>query len=381
MFRFADRAFTVPDILIPIILIIIVIIGRFNKKRLFISAGLIFGIPLLSMIISVSLAESMNSFLPVLLYGTFFSLYFSATNIDTKALVKGFLTAMVLAVIFGLLQYVLINMKIATDRWVVYPFGERTAFGFGLFRGVKSGSWRANSIFWEPSMLGLFSAAAFILDYHINRKEKIRKIIYLVGVILSYSTTAYIVIAVCVIYILIPKTKSKLLKAYVFLIILLPVFLLLLSLSPRVINAFGRVSELSNQHSSGYARISAPLELTRHVLATKPLGLGLGAADHYLRFLAPPDLSRQFAGDRAVHNSFFLLIIWFGFGSVFYFIFYLRLFLSTGITHSVYLFLLVLFFLLGTGAITMFVSWLLLALALPLAFQYTDEVHENTLDN
>jgi hypothetical protein len=369
VFRYADRAFTIPDILIPALIVVIVIIGSFNIKRLLLSTGLIFGLPLLSLIVTVSIPETLKSFLPVLLYGTLFILYFSSTNIDKKALVSGFLSAMALIVIFGIFQYVLIKTKMVTERWIVYPFGERTAFGFGLFQGLSSGRWRVNSLFWEPSMLGLFSVTAFLLDYHINRKGKLKKLFYLVGVVLSFSTTAYIVLAACLVYILIPRTKEKLLRTYVLLVILLPFAVLIVDSTPRLVNAFSRVSELSRPKSSGYARISAPLNLSLHVLKDRPLGLGLGAGDHYLRYLAPPDLSHQFAGDKGVHNSFFLLIVWFGYGSLFYFLFYLKLYLSTRKEHSVYLFIMVLFFFLGTGALTMFVNWLFLSLILPLAFE------------
>lgn len=206
-------------------------------------------------------------------------------------------------VLYGVLQFMLKNI-FGSDLlynnlgvFQYHPHYENELFGLS----------RATSIFYEPSVFGwvtnliICALVVFRDKIGIERKTFLNSLfIYLIGLLVSLSSSAFASFFLLVVVYFIIKNRSK----GIYILLFLPIFILGLGL----LAPYLRLSEIGTENTSGYARVIWPFLNLIEVFELYPvLGRGLGqfgVEDNSLLY------------DGVIHNSIYGFLISFGLSSV-----------------------------------------------------------------
>lgn len=217
----------------------------------------------------------------------------------------------VYVVIYGLLQFITKNF-FGLD----FLYNNLGAFQFHPhFENELFGLTRATSFFYEPSVFGwvtnLIISLLLVFKDRVGIANNIfykYVIIYLIGLMVSLSSSAFSsLILILIIYFFIKSNR----KAYFFLFSLPIIITIVWFIMPYL-----RITEIETENTSGYARLIFPFLNLEEVIKVYPyFGRGLGQ-------FGVDDLSLVFDG--IIHNSIFGFFISFGLSGLIIFIMALR---------------------------------------------------------
>lgn len=341
VFTIFGKAFTFSEMMIILSEFFFIVLLSFRKTRLKMKSILLFivsiiTIPLFSCYISCDLAEGIKSYILLLLSSSYaFILYLYIKNTPSESVkytyIDTFIFACVVLSLFGIFQSLYFRVLGYSNSSVVYPFSDYTAQFQSLYNTITRESWRSNSLYYEPSLFGLYTLYAYLLTQHsIKMNKTLFKIVLVLGLITSFSTIAYLSFLVCFIV----RYRHKFFKImtkpiYLFTMLLLIIVVLLtitgIENSNYIFNnifnsitiAFLRTSELGVSGTSGYYRIIAPYQLAKYILANEYLGTGIGSAEVFIQKKAPKGISNYFQkGDSigtSIDNTVMVIIIQYGY--------------------------------------------------------------------
>jgi hypothetical protein len=216
-------------------------------------------------------------------------------------------------VLYGFIQFISKNF-LGVDflynnlgQFQYHPHYDNDLFGFT----------RATSVFYEPSVFGWVSN--LIITILLVFRERIGMpnriffkflVIFLIGLLVSLSSSAFV--SFIVIYIIFLAIKYKRKKIYIFLFLPL-IFLIIWLVLPYL-----RIEEFNDENTSGYSRVIFPFLNLLDVLKTYPyFGRGLGQ-------IGVNDMKLFYDG--VIHNSIYGFFITFGFSGLILFMIVLRKF-------------------------------------------------------
>lgn len=247
-----------------------------------------------------------------------FRLYDQAFQKGRPFFIRLFVYTVLVVQLLGIVQFVLMNF--ANVMFLADAFGN---FQFSSsFVSMKSGFYRAFSVFHEPSVLGWVNSTQFAVLLYTQREGLFPKgriaVLYALCVataFISVSATAIImIIAVYLSYVLIRFWSNALVllgvAAGVFAFVLLWNFTDLLAPLARISAEYGVVG------TSGYERMNAPAQYALRTLQYYPfLGRGIGVSGNVDAVGVIGDSLYETA-----NNSFFEVVMNFGLSSVFLFV-------------------------------------------------------------
>lgn len=281
--------------------------------------------------------------LGILVTGLAYYLLVKVNDYEVEKLFKIYLQIAILVAGMGIFQEVSFLMG--------FENGYDYSWLVNRWKYVRAGSGmlRVNSICLEPSYFAmtmipaLFVSIVTILkrgSFYIN---KVKSLIIIVSVILSFSSIAYIAILICLLLIFkdIKKSKFLILIAVIIPILAYSVYRYLPEVRERASNTIGVITgsrKISDSHLSVYALASNAYAAGRSFLSSPVFGRGLGSHPlSYDEFIKPGDPStiwykdypRYPAVNREDAGSLFLRLLsetgLFGLGLVLYFLFRFRL--------------------------------------------------------
>jgi hypothetical protein len=274
-------------------------------------------VPLFGVINASDIAQFLVSYLVYLILIVFYfygSVIINRINIHVidKSL-KLFWFFLFLSSVFSIFQFILANYY---DPQIAYNFFGSFQFHPHLDNQIF-GIYRATSVFYEPSFLGIMAYVGITTIILLKDKIKINLFYFnlylfsfLTSLFLSFSTTAYISLFIFL-FILI-FYKSKTLTFFILIILISSIFIF-----QDIIN-ISRIDSIFIENTSGYARVTYPLLMTIEILEKLPLfGRGLGQIGIY-------DETLTFNG--YIFNAWLGIVYTFGFSSLFFLIPFFRSF-------------------------------------------------------
>lgn len=329
VFKIRTRNITLTEIIILIFILIfiyriIMIKEKLNSKFLFIFVFFTL-INTIGFFNSVDLGNFFESYLQLEFYFVFLLLFINYYFYNKKSipnLFKSYIIAMVILSIYAIIQTIFIRFLNMDLLFLKYPFDNFTFTAHESIKYIYKGIiWRSNSLYYEPSIFALFNVIAyFLIDLVQIRKEKMIKLILIIGLVSSLSVSGIL----CFMIGIFTKFFEK--KNIYFLIL---IFILII-LSPVIIQnedfyLTKRMLEIGDQGSSGFYRIITPLYLIQFVFEDNFIGIGLGNIDEFIKNHLPAEVRNFFYKGNylgtTIDNLFYAWIILYGFLSIFYFIF------------------------------------------------------------
>jgi len=366
IFVFFGKNVTLSEILIVLSVLYLIVLSVYNKYEMKFSIVVAFFLfilitPLISAYFSSDLLEGLKSFSQSLLSSSFVVLAYVFKKYHKRPVfITAFIYANVFLASYGILQFLCIRVFGLMDQFIVYPFMDYTAQVQSLFCTIGPLTWRSNSLYYEPSIFGIFCTYAFLLVVYTDIKNRllIKSLLFL-GVISSLSTAALLIFVICAGFQQLSKTSNpisprrSLLRFFLFAITFAIILLLISSFVPTLLNTFSRLNELSAVGSSGFYRIIAPYQFAIYVFSNYIFGLGIGNIESFIESQMPENLSYYFQKGSgvgtSVDNTAMLLFITFGYlGFLYIFLIILFLILAKRkVGFSIILFLILFHFVSG----------------------------------
>ena len=244
----------------------------------------------LNILTADSKTEALIATVSLMFYSTF-TLFFVTYIIHEdyyNEIISSFLLACYALAIYGITQFIVIRVVGFYSKYIVYPFGSATVqIQPGLTSPLAARLWRSNSLYYEPSIYGMTLVLGLSINEVAKMGRKLFKGITILGIIVSFSTTAYIMLVT--VYLLTKIFGNSLaltLKNVIIIIMIITIILLVIpyaiDLSELLPYPFNRITEVFYRGTSGYYRLVTPVYVTGYVLANEPLGIGVGNIDSYL---------------------------------------------------------------------------------------------------
>jgi hypothetical protein len=339
-------------------LILILFFNKYNFKPNIIVAYyfLILVIPVFSALLSTDISEGVKSCIQLFVSSLFvFLIYTCARYKYRTTYITAFISANLILASVGIFQFIFISYFGFTNRLLVYPFLDQTVKVQTLLYNYGPSSWRSPSLYFEPSIFGLYGTYAFLLvEYSNFRQRRLIKGILFFGIISSLSTSAFFILTICTVLQYL-KTISRRFFQIKRILLLLVWFLIIIFLihpfspiSARVIRTFNKFDQLSAIGTSGYFRIIAPFQLAKYVATNYFFGIGIGNTDKFIEQHIDSDIAYFFQKTSgtvgtSIDNTAMLLFISFGYLSFVYLItlaiFFKRVMLKMDVSIVIYLIL------------------------------------------
>ncbi len=323
----------------------------------------------------IQFAQSYLLFIVYVLYFFLIYSYLKNNNKIAQAYINNFVKATFILALYGLFQLFIRKITGITFPKVVYPFGDFTFQRQPLYFAVEK--LRSNSFFYEPNIFGMISIIGFLINHYYAKKIKgIYKMLFLLGILTTQSTTTYLMLLISFSLDLVCnhiknifknnfKINKKLIYGFISLMLILTIFV---SFNPfNITNVLGRLKEINIKGSSGYYRVVTPFIAAKFIVNRHPFGIGLGNIDYYLE--NPPknlkrDMSLGGSSGQTIDNIFFGIIISFGvFGFIiisFLILIFYHIYLNLGLgMMTAYV-----FYYLGTGSFMYIEFWVILLIML-----------------
>lgn len=338
----------------------------FNRRQLFIYLLFNF-LNIINLLFAVNMGEALIAVASLYFYTTFiltFMAYVSHTH-NYKDMLYSFLLGCYVLAIYGILQFILIQILGLKSRYIVYPFGDLTV----QKQPLSLLYWRSNSLFYEPSIYGLTLVFGFAINETVKLWKVFFKGIVILGILVSLSLSTYL--AFLTVYIfskLYNKSFTLSLKnlSVTIIIIFIVVFFVpfLFDISDSLPYPLNRIEEIFNPGTSGYYRIVTPIYVTNYVLANELFGVGLGNIDFYLS--SPPPSIVEYLRNGAAYGKTidsvpFVILINYGYLGVFILIFLLYT-ISKSMRNWLPFSIAFVFYLFSTGSFTNANFWIMLSL-------------------
>lgn len=350
------------------IFILYVLLKRVPFNRTQLSVYLLFNfLNIVNLLFAVNRKEALIAVLSLFFYSTF-TLTFMAYvnhNHNYKDMLYSFLLGCYVLAIYGILQFILIQILGLKSQYIVYPFGDLTV----QKQALSLLYWRSNSLFYEPSIYGLTLVFGFAINETVKLWKVFFKGIVILGILVSLSLSTYLAFLTVYIFSKLYNNSFTLsLKnlSVTIIIIFIVVFFVpfLFDISDSLPYPLNRIEEIFNPGTSGYYRIVTPIYVTNYVLANELFGVGLGNIDFYLSS-PPPSIAEYLrkgaAYGKTIDSVPFVILINYGYLGVFILIFLLytisksmRSWLPFSIAFVYYLF--------STGNFTNANFWIMLSL-------------------
>ena len=249
----------------------------------------------------------------VFISSLFKSLY--SDNFDLKKIISNIGVFIVLFEIIQIFEFLILG---TSSTWFIFDLiSISTATDVGRFQAVNFLSFmRPISFYHEPSYLGIVLLVLLICGNEL-KVNKIYIMIYYLGIILSFSTTALVFLCL---YIIINNFKS--IKNILFLLVVM-ILLFIYFLDAETLDNIFRFSEILNSGTSGNERLIGPFEYLIDQIINKHFYFGIPLGQSELVF----------------NNSFYLLFLYFGFLTfpllIIFFIFIIHKFKSNSFKYII----------------------------------------------
>lgn len=343
----------------------------FNRTQL--SVYLLFNfLNIVNLLFAVNRKEALIAVLSLFFYSTF-TLTFMAYvnhNHNYKDMLYAFLLVCYVLAIYGILQFILIQILGLKSEYIVYPFGDFTVQRQSL-ASLLAPPWRSNSLFYEPSIYGLTLVSGFAINETVKLWKVFFKGIVILGILVSLSLSTYLAFLTVYIFSKLYNKSFTLTLKYInltIIIIFIAIFFVpfLLYISDSLPYPLNRIEEIFIPGTSGYYRLVTPIYVTNYVLANELFGVGLGNIDFYLSS-PPPSITEylrkgaSYSYGKTIDSVPFVILINYG-----YLGFLILIFLLYAITKSMRNWfpfsLAFIFYLLLTGHFSSAYFWIMLSL-------------------
>lgn len=279
-------------IILADLIFIIKLVKPKNNKRNYISLIFIFYI-MFNFLINYKYSELSSLILSIFFIGSIIFTYRSIDEETFNEYIKIYIGIVTVLSIYGIYQFIgRINGWFFSD---LYMEGHMIQ-GFNWTNLIwLNGNvfYRVNSIYREPSFYSQFTALGIIFilgkiknESKIKFKDILFIIINLVGMILSFSGTGFLILIPFIIYYFFIEdfNFTKIIKNLILLIFSLIIVLIILhifKLDNTIIKYFfSRIGEVTNNTGSGGIRFASAFENMKTVLESNPLlGYGIGSRD------------------------------------------------------------------------------------------------------
>lgn len=354
-----------------LIFILYVLLKRVPFNRTQLSVYLLFNfLNIVNLLFAVNRKEALIAVLSLFFYSTF-TLTFMAYvnhNHNYKDMLYAFLLVCYVLAIYGILQFILIQILGFKFEHIVYPFGALTVQKQPL-TSLFFPPWRSNSLFYEPSIYGLTLVFGFAINETVKLWKVFFKGIVILGILVSLSLSTYL--ALLTVYIFsklynksFTLTLKNINKTIIIIFIAIFFVLFLFDISDSLPYPLNRIEEIFIPGTSGYYRIVTPIYVTSYVLSNEFSGIGVGNIDFYL--ISPPPsiteyLRKGASYGRTIDSVPFVILINYGYLGFFILIFLLytisksmRNWFPTSVAFVFYLF--------STGTFAYASFWIMLSL-------------------
>ncbi len=213
----------------------------FKKKRIPIlkyssfATILILFFLLISFVFNPNKADNINSYIAFAL--TITLSYFMLTTFDHKFILKCFKNTLFVLLSIAILIYIFTSVAgsfysssfFASEKNI---YGTHFFISNDLVSGLTSTFYfkiRLTSVFWEPSVLAVMLIAGLVTEIYSERDRLtlIRIIIFIIGIVLSKSTTAYVLLPIVFLLWLAEKFKNLYAKSFIVFIFLVSATLII----------------------------------------------------------------------------------------------------------------------------------------------------------
>lgn len=308
-----DHGFRPMELLLPICSFVFLL----SQKRIKGFVGFLFFsiFPLLSLFNVVSGSNFFFSY--ALYFLEIFFLFAFATNIDgispyrREAMIRLTFQLMFVCVVFGAVQFVFANVF---RTKIFYNFLGNFQY-HPNYENELAGITRACSIFYEPSVFGWMCVFVYALNEFINigQNKMFYRIFLMVGIAISFSSSAIVGLGGLILF---ASFTSK--KGRIFGIFVLLAGILLILVSNTNIFSFLRLNTVGTEGSSGYNRLTYPIDATIQTFKVYPLfGRGLGQIGIY---------DSKIKNYSDVFNAVFGIFVTFGLSGLFIYLFLFKYF-------------------------------------------------------
>ena len=157
---------------------------------------------------------------------------------------------------------------------------------FGVFTYIKDFTIRNSGPFWEPGAFSGYLILAFIFNFfsHLKNKKKIR-LLLLISIITTMSTTGYIAVFVFYLFSIQKKIKSTLLKFFVFAILLFAGFFAFSQinfLGNKIDKQISNTKQIQDLETSGSGRFLSYLKDVKDFEGHEFIGRGFHSETRFL---------------------------------------------------------------------------------------------------
>lgn len=298
-------------LLLPLWMLFCVEIGKKYKLESIVWLAFFVIYPLVNFYTFSSLPEFLKTYLQFLLcVFAFFILYNSRPVIQREELLSAIRITQFILLSFLVVQYIMV-VKFHQD-WLYNPWG---AFSWLYpLRRDEYNFFRMKGFFLEPSYVAFVMFSLFVSRYIMEGRIKRTNVaLSLTSLLFINSSFGFLAFFVIIPLILFFKVKGRS-RIY----FLGAAVIILLLLSPALINGFVTATKLNSlgaeSYTSAYTRWIFPINLVIYIFSNGYVsGYGMGQLDP---IIANFDLIIINSGEAGVSNSLASLLIYFGFASV-----------------------------------------------------------------
>lgn len=326
LFDILGAPFKPTHILFMTAIVIVFIKNRRIVKRRRLAAGIFYMfLPLWPLYRIADVTEWLKSYVVWIIITVYFVIafpeFYDAFQNDRKKYIKMFIYLMMVVQTLAVIQFILMNF--AGVMFLKDPFG---VFQFApSFTSIRSGLYRAYSVYHEPSFLGLMNGIGHACVLYTQkecllsgRAKKTFYVLSTLAMLVSLSAIAmYMYFITVLLYLLMTYWK----KTSFYGIIALGIIVVYLWNFTEILAPAKRIFiEYDTVNTSGYERMNAPMQYAMRTLQYYPLlGRGIGQAG---------DIDNvgkiQTAMSPRANNSIFEVVVNFGFTSIFLFAMLIR---------------------------------------------------------
>jgi hypothetical protein len=226
-----------------------------NKKRLLYFLIVLSGISL-SVLISSTYSDLFSIGSLLLLLGLYFPTIFTFKAGKQLIALKGFQATVLIFAVIGVTQFLLQFVGVPFRDWLSFIPTENIIYNYNYTIPISFGSsiYKANGVFpAEPSFFSQLVALSILIEIYVFQKYQ-RLLILLPALLLSFSGTGLILLAVGLLPLLFTLKWDKLLIIGTVMLITLSVFFY----TGFASHTFNRIRELQDPNASGYIRFVSP---------------------------------------------------------------------------------------------------------------------------
>jgi hypothetical protein len=244
-------------------------------------------------------------------------------NIVSESVLRGVQHGTLTAAAFGILQFVVAN-SLGPIELVFYPFADMTY----ELRNIETlstfaGLIRLQSIFYEPSIAGQMFILGIVVTRLLGQSSVWKSVVYWSALALTFSVTALLSAAIMGTAYAVSRRRNDKGTSGRDWISLTAALLLMGALAGSALfassdyNLLNRLYEIVTPGTSGYHRVVTPILFIRELLASHPLGVGVGCIDEYIKaeWMRLEVISLFYGTETSlitVDNVFIAWMSWFG---------------------------------------------------------------------